>query len=110
MIPALPLDVAQQEEMPHGEGRRSQVAATHDERERPGHRHDEHDGHDRHDGHDAGEQTFCRNIALLTIKLGYSWRSVFQTESSGKGLMLQTALVTQTALVHAQESRAERDY
>ena len=56
MIPALPLDVAQQEEMPHGEGRRSQVAATHDERERPGHRHDEHDGHDRHDGHDAGEQ------------------------------------------------------
>ena len=56
MIPALPLDVAQQEEMPHGEGRRSQVAATHDERERPGHRHDEHDGHDRHDGNDAGEQ------------------------------------------------------
>ena len=42
--------------MPHGEGRCGDVAATHDERERPGHRHDEHDGHDGYDGHDAGEQ------------------------------------------------------
>ena len=55
MITALPLDVAEQEEVSHGEGRRGDVAATHDERERPRHRHDEHDGHDRYDGNDAGE-------------------------------------------------------
>ena len=38
MIPAPPLDVAQQEEVPDGEGRCEDVAATHDERERPRHR------------------------------------------------------------------------
>ena len=47
MIPALASDVAQQEEVPHGEESRRDVAATHDERERPRDRHDEHDGHDR---------------------------------------------------------------
>ena len=47
MIPALASDVAEQEEVPDGEHSSSDVAATHDERERPRHRHDEYDGHDR---------------------------------------------------------------
>ena len=42
----LAVDVAEQEEVPDGEHSSSDVAATHDERQRPRHRHDEHDGHD----------------------------------------------------------------
>ena len=43
MIPALPLDVTQQEEVSHGEQGRGDVPAAHDERQRPGKGHHEHD-------------------------------------------------------------------
>ena len=80
----LAVDVAEQEEVPDCEHRGIDVAATHDERERPRHRHDE-------------------QLLSSVTRGALVARSVFQTESSSKGLMLQTALVTQTALVHAQE-------